>query len=242
MTATIDRATGAQAKKTPRAPKGAALVGGLPQVNLLPPEVKAARGLRVVKRMLALAVGVVALVIVLVFVWSVMQRSSAQDQLAQAQQETARLQAEEAKYAEVPQVQTQLEATRTARELGMSTEVLWKPYLDAITAVLPADVSFENVSLTSATPTEPAPLPAGPLEEPSIGRLTFTGRTATVPDVAAWVDALESVPGFADAWVTTATLDGAEAGSRYYAVTSSVQITDAALAQRFAAADAEEES
>lgn len=237
MTATLSAPPakrGKQPKQKGRGPLGP----GLPQVNLLPPEVRAARGLRVVKRWLVLSLVFLLVLIAGAYVWSLMERATAQDALAQAQAETARLQAEERQYAEVPLVLRSLDDTTTAREVGMSTEVTWKPYLDAITAVLPDDVSIESFTLGGATPMTAAPPPSSPLEAPSLGRLSLTGRTATVPDAAALIDALDSIPGFADAWVSSATVEGVD-GETYYLINATVQVTDAARALRFAAVEGE---
>ncbi|WP_136520034.1 MULTISPECIES: PilN domain-containing protein [Cellulomonas] len=215
-----------------------ALPPTLPQVNLLPPEVRDARDLRAMKRWLLLAVALVVAVCALAYVFVVIQGTQARDELARAEAETARLQDEQAQYAEVPLVLGQLNATRAARELGMSTEVPWKPYYEAITAVLPEGVSIDTLAFSGATPiTAPAP-PADPLQGPSVGQVQFTGRSSTVPDAAAWVDALNSVPGFADAWVSSAAVTDAE-GTVYYTVSSTVQVTEAAYSGRFAANDGE---
>ena len=206
----------------------------LPQVNLLPPEVRAARGLRKIKRWLAVGLVVTLLACAGVYALGLLAASQAADELVTAQDETARLQTEAAKYAEVPQVLSALDGATAVRTLGMATEVEWKGYLDAIAAVLPADVTIETLAITGATPMTPAALPADPLQGPSVGLITFTGQTTTLPDTAAWVDALNSVPGFADAWVSTATVGELEAAISY-TVASTVQFTDAAYAGRFAA-------
>lgn len=217
-------------------PRGTLIINGLPQVNLLPPEVKAARGLKVVKRLLALGLVLVVGLIALAYAGALIARSDAETALAEAQAETARLRAEEQRYAEVPLVLGALDNTLAARELGMSTEVLWKEHLDAVTAVLPENVSIETLTLTGATPMAlPAP-PASPLYAESVAELTFSGRTATVPDTAAWIDALNSIPGFSDAWVRAAEVQ-AEDGSVYYAVDSSVRVLQSAYAQRFVATE-----
>ncbi|HEY3547413.1 MAG TPA: hypothetical protein VGK17_15175 [Propionicimonas sp.] len=205
----------------------------LPQVNLLPPEVRAARGLKVVKRVLALALVGVLILIGGVYALSLLQRTAAENELADAQRETKQLQAQEDKYAEVPAVRTALDTTKHAREFAMSTEVQWSGYLAAITAVLPPDASVETFTLAGATPMALPELAASPLQAPSVGTLSFTGRTATVPDTAAWIDALNSVPGFSDAWVSSAVVEG-EDGNTYYTVLSTVQVTDQAYDHRFA--------
>ena len=205
----------------------------LPQVNLLPPEVRAARGLKVVKRILGLSLVGVLILIGGAYAASIMARAGAQDELADAQEDTLQLQAEESKYAEVPAVRKALDTTKMVRALGMATEVQWNGYLSAITAVLPVDASIETITLEAATPMSAPQAPASPLQGPSVGMLTFTGRSATLPDTAAWIDALNSVPGFSDAWVTSALVEGAD-GEPFYTVNSTVQVTAQAYAHRFA--------
>ncbi len=54
-----------------------------------------------------------------------------------------------------------------------------------------------------------------------------------MPDAAAWIDALNSIPGFGDAWVSNATLGGATATDAYYTVAATVQVRSSAFAHRF---------
>ncbi len=54
----------------------------------------------------------------------------------------------------------------------------------------------------------PTPLGDGgvatdPLVTPGVGSISFTGRADTMPDVAAWLDALNSIPGFSGATLTS---------------------------------------
>lgn len=211
---------------------GSALPMTLPQVNLLPPEVRAARGLRATKRWLALSLVLVLALCVGGYGLALVAASFADKELAEVQDETARLQAEQAQYSRVPQVLAALEQTRTARQVGMATDVQWKTYLDAITAVLPEKVSIDTFNVTVATPMTLPAGPSNPLQASGIGEVVFTGRTSTLPDTAAWVDALESVPGFASAWVTSVAVTSDDGGI-YYNVSSSVVVTEAVLSHRF---------
>ena len=208
----------------------------LPQVNLLPPEVRAARGLRVLKRWLAIGLVLIVMVCAGGYWFATMTVSDAETELVQAQADTARIRVDQAKYAEVPAVLAAVDTATSARALGMSTEVEWKGYLDAIAAVLPNDVSFETFSVVGATPMTAAALPTNPLQGPSVGQITLTSRTGTLPDTAAWLDALNSIPGFANAWSSAAIITANDKAT-YYTVESTVQFTDAAYAHRFAAAE-----
>jgi len=200
------------------------LTGGLPQVNLLPPEVRAARGLQQTKRYLVMALAATLVLCVGVVGWSKIEKSSADSDFQSAQDDTTRLLNEQKKYADVPKVLSALGNTELARQIGMGTDVDWQAYVGAITAVLPKDVSIDTLTVTGNTPMEAAK--AGvedPLQPQSVGTISFTGRTVTVPDTAAWIKALNSVPGFAGAWVSATQVAGDDHGD-YYSVASSVQL------------------
>jgi hypothetical protein len=218
----------------PRNKNGSGFVAGQPQVNLLPPEVRAARGLKTVKRLLVMALVLVVLLCGATVVFARNDKATAAAGLTTAQDKTTQLKAQEKKYADVPRVLGLLDNTTRARSIGMSTEVLWTPYYQAITAVLPQDVSFDTLQVTEADPMTAAPPPSTPLQAPSIGKIQFTARSKTLPDTAAWIDALNSIPGFGDAWVSSAQAQsGTSANDVYYNVTATVQVRNAALAHRF---------
>ncbi len=205
---------------------------GLPQVNLLPQEVRAARSLGIVKRWLGAGLAGTVVLVGLGYGAAQLSRSAADSELADAQAETARLKTEEAKYAEVPRVLTALGLTQQAREIGMSTEISWRTYLDTITAVLPPEVAIETFSLTGLAPSEPLPGTTDALQAPSVGSITFQGESRTVPDTAAWLEALATVPGFSDPWVSSVTVTERE-GTVFYSVTGSVQLDATTFAGRF---------
>lgn len=222
---------------TQRAPRSAPMNLGdltLPQVNLLPPEVRAARGLTVTKRILGVALIGVILLAGVGYVVALSVAGSATAGLVEAQGEAAGLKAEEAKYAEVPIVVNGLTRATEARTLGMSTEIQWKGYLDAIAAVLPPGASIDALTVTQESPLVAAVAPADPLNEQGVATVTFTGKASTLPDNAAWLDALNSIPTFYGATFSAETLEEVN-GSAQFSVTSTVQVSAAALSQRFAA-------
>lgn len=217
----------------PRAKKGTPTVlGGLPQVNLLPPEVRAARGLRNLKRWLALVLVVVLVLCLGVFALAKLAKAGADHELTLAQVETQRLQTEEQKYAEVPRVLGALQSATTARSIGMATDVSWSSYYAAVTAVLPANVSIDSLVVTTQG-TAANSAAANPLQAASVGQIQFNGRSTTVPNTAAWLDALNGVPGFANAWASNATITQSQNKTTYYNVSVTVQVTSAAFTHRF---------
>jgi hypothetical protein len=214
-----------------------ALAVGLPQVNLLPPEVNAARGLRKTKRVLLVAVAATVAGCVAVYGLAVSDAGKADDEYTAAQQRTSDLQAKQAKYREVPLVQGQLANATKALRLGMSTDIEWARYLGAITASLPKNISIDSFVVTAPTPMSPITLPADPLGGISFGSIQFTAKVDTLPDAAAWMDALDGVPGFSDSWVSTAQIGEDDTSDIHYAVAATVQLDIEAFSHRFDAVD-----
>ncbi len=211
------------------------LNAGLPQVNLLPPEVNAARGLRRLKRMLAFVLLGVVGVCALMVVYGLFDGQTAKGDLARAEEDARGLQRQlaEPKYAEVPKVMDALDGIADARPKAMATDVSWSEYVDAIAAVLPKGASIDDFSVTYATPMSGVGDPADPLQAPSLGQIAFTGRSVTVPDTAAWIVALNSIHGFNDAWVASAAVTGDQESGEYYRFSSTVQVSRLALTHRF---------
>lgn len=229
MSLTMTKAT-----KAPSRASGPGLgASSLPQVNLLPPEVRAARGLVNVKRWLAIALVIVVVAIGLVYVLAMLARNSAENTLATEQARTAELQTEVAKYDEVPRVLANLARTKDALQLGTSTEIQWKSYLDAITAVLPEGVSIDSFIVSQTTPWMAAVGPQDPLVTPGVANISFTVRATTLPNTAAWLDALDAIPNLSSPTLSMASLT-AETGEPYFAITTNVQVDATAVVPRFA--------
>ena len=204
----------------------------LPQVNLLPPEVKAARGLARTKRWLALAV-VLALVVSAGMVGKTMLDQDAADEaLAQAQARTAELQAEQARYAQVPLVLAAVDRAENARAIGMSTEVMWRQYFQALAWSAPPGVRIENLKIVSATPMVLPQAPADALSAQGVSAIAFTAQSATIIDTETWLRNLAQIPGFSDPWFSQAQLSEA-GGAPIYNVTAAVILTADAYELRF---------
>ena len=91
--------------------------------------------------------------------------------------------------------------------------------------------------MAQATPTTEAGLPADEVVAPGVGTITFATTVLALPDNAAWLDALNSVPGFYGATATSESLSEDE-GVAGYTVTSTVQVDQTAFARRFVPAPA----
>jgi Tfp pilus assembly protein PilN len=204
----------------------------LPQVNLLPGDVRQARTLGAVKRWLLVSAGVTAVAVGTVAGVAHLQGQSAASDLAQAEAEFASLQVEQGPFSQVTDVRAELERLRSARDFGVRQEILWSVHLGAVSAVTPPGVGIVTLDYQGATPLAAAPASTDPLIVSGLGTLSFTALAADLPDTAAWSDALETVPGLRDARVTA--MNRADAGGRFrYEISGTIQVDERALAHRF---------
>jgi Tfp pilus assembly protein PilN len=213
---------------------GIDLTGGarMPRVNLLPPEILQGRKLRRTKSLLAGSLVVVVAAIGVGYVSQVDAKNSAQDELTQTQAEGARLQAEQAKYADVPKTIAAIDAAEASRELAMSQDVEWYRTLTNFSLALPQNVWFESLSLQLAGSADAAAAPAASGTAAGIGVLTVEGHAKSHPDVATWLDVLARQPGMADAYFSQSTRT--KVGSTPVVdFSSTATITDEALSHRY---------
>ncbi|TFD30538.1 hypothetical protein [Cryobacterium cryoconiti] len=207
----------------------ALVVGGSPWVDLLPPEVHHQRRAKAVRRRLGLGVvGVLAIVIVSTGA-SIVLGIQAQALLASEQALTPALLAEQTKYVEVRTVQNEVDLIQAAQQVGVSTEIDWKKYLEGVQAILPASVTIETVAVDSATPLALYGQPTAPLQGARVATVSFTAKSSVLPDVPAWLESLATLPGFADALPGSV----ARADDGVYTVAITMHVNDAAYAQRF---------
>lgn len=224
MTAVVDKPRSAKAPR-PAEPFW-------PQVNLLPPEVAAARGLRAVKRWLLLGLVGVLVVCAAAYGFALTVKSTADTDLLTARNETVALQTEVGQYAEVPRVQGLLASGELAKTQALADEVLWSNYVGAIAVTLPGDTRLESFTASGRTPMADLAVSSDALAHGGVGRIVMIARTPVIPDAAAWVDALDALPGLADTKVNTATIAEND-GTVFYRTTVTVEVTSDALAQRF---------
>lgn len=223
-----------------RPKKGVALgAPRLPQVDLLPPEVRSGREFAAFKRWVMIGLVCVVLITVAVFAWATMVQAEAEAHLAETQDHAAALSKEKASYSEVTRVLKSISDITEAREHGLSTEVSWTPYVDAIAAVLPKNVEISTFQVEQSTPEEPVLLAAEQLSHSGVGRMLVIANSPTLPVASEWLEALESIPGFTDATLQSSTITDVD-GNTFYEVTSTVQVDERALANRFVEAPDEQ--
>lgn len=207
----------------------ALIVGGEPWVDLLPPEVQRQRRAKAVRSRLGLGViGVFAIVIVGTGA-STALAIQAQSQLAAEQALTPGLIAEQTMYLEVRSLQNEVDLVTAAQQVGVSTEIDWKNYLDGVQAILPSSVTISTVAVDSASPLALYGQSTAPLQGARVATVSFTAESAVLPDVPTWLDSLATLPGYADALLGSVT----RAEDGVYTVAITMHVNDAAYARRF---------
>ncbi|WP_026374001.1 hypothetical protein [Agrococcus lahaulensis] len=179
------------------------MLGAQPVVNLLPPEVLAARRSRAVRRV------VVAAAVVLVVgagggaAAARVQAIAAEVELAGAQARTAALIAQQGEFGDVLAVEAEIAERVAARHVVTSTEIEWRSMIDAFLATLPPDATLTSVAAEGSSPMALHAQPIAPLQGARVATLTFTVESdARLPQV---LDALATLPGFVDAQVPVVT-------------------------------------
>lgn len=206
------------------------IIGGEPRVDLLPPEVAARRKGKALRKSLSVAVMVVIVLVGAGVVAAFWHAAGSQAKLESAQTRTLDLLTDQAKYAEVLQVQAEVNTATAAREVGASTEVDWNDYLQKIRAILPADVVIETVSVISASPLVPFEQAKAPLQAQRVATLMIAVTSPSLPAVPRWLEALQALPGYTDA--TPGSIK--RAAENEYEVNLTLHIDGGAYSNRFA--------
>jgi hypothetical protein len=207
----------------------ALILGGEPRINLLPPEVAAEAADRALRRKLILATAGILVLVVIGVGGAFLHATSSALRLVAAQADTTELLSEQSKYVAVRQVEAQVQTALAARAVGGWTEVDWQAYLQGIRAVLPTDVGIDAVGVDSTSPLTIFAQPTTPLQEARVATLTVTMASPGLPAVPQWLDALETLPGMADA--VAGSITAADTGG--YTVVVTMHIDSDAFSGRF---------
>jgi Tfp pilus assembly protein PilN len=207
----------------------------LPRINLLPPEVHAARRTRKVQLGLGAGVALVALAIGGFYLMEVQDANSAQDQLATVKAQSTTLQAQQAQYADVPKTLAAIDAAESARQTAMSQDVQWYRYLHDLSYVTPKNAWFTTleISLTApATATAGAANATSAATSGGIATVSVTGNAKQHNDVASWLDAATRETGWTQAYFTNSEKTDIN-GATFVKFTSTATVTDDALSHRY---------
>jgi Tfp pilus assembly protein PilN len=186
----------------------ASRVATLPRVNLLPPEIAEAAKFRRLQTLLGVAVGATVLLVAGLWVMARSETATAQENLTQAQAQTAQLQAQVNQYANVPQTAAELATAQQQLARAMAPEVRWSFYLNDLSLTIP-----DGVRLSTLTMSEPlaAALGSGAPPQPTtgvegglgIGSIAYTGSATSFDAVAKWLQVQDHEWGVTEPWAST---------------------------------------
>ncbi|HEX2294788.1 MAG TPA: PilN domain-containing protein [Actinomycetota bacterium] len=207
------------------------------RIDLLPSAYQERRRER---RNLALVVVASMLVLLLIIGWWVLlgtQVSSEKDRLADAQRTNQSLQAQIAELSRFADLQAEVATKQQALVTVMTGDVDWPRVMTEIAMVIPGEVWLTTLTASAgqtegAAPvgTESAPIRVS--DQVPFGRISFQGRSLTMPGVAKWLVSLRNVREFAAIWLNTATAGGEE-GAETVDFDSTLELSDRAASRRF---------
>lgn len=205
------------------------LAGGfglLPRVNLLPPEIAERAAFRRIQGMLGVAVLVVLLLVGLVVMAASRSVTSAEEELAASQTETARLKKQQAAFANVGAIYAAADAAQAQLVTAMGDEMRFSQLLTDLSLSIPSSVWVGNVSL-SATP--PGTSMSG---TPTVGSFSVSGIGFSHEDVALWLESVANLKTYTDPYFSSSS--EALLGKRKIVnFSSTASITPAALSGRY---------
>lgn len=216
-----------------------------PRVNLMPEAVAAEA--RVHRAKMSMVAAVVASVVAVGALYFMAYGSvnGAQDQLDAATAQSATLNAELTKYADVPKVQAQLASTRTQVSQALGADVRWSFLLNNLSLTMPPGaslVSFQGTIKQTVAGAAAATTPTGDnafvsvLGHQGIGSVSYSGEALGYPQVAAFLDSQAKQNSLMDSYVNSVTVNtetsgaGAGEGVTFKSVAT---ITDKALSHRY---------
>ena len=209
-------------------------VGGLPRVDLLPPEVRAERHSGVVVRRAWMGVVGAAVVVAIAAGGATLGSIEANDELLASQAETQQLLIEQGRYTAVREVKADIQLLTAAQTVAGAAEIPWPSYLAQIQATLPDGVTVSTITIDQASPIADYEQSDTPLQGARVGTVTFTAQSATLPSVPDWLDGLATLPGYTDATPGTVALE-----EGVYEATVTMHIDQGAFSNRFAPTESE---
>lgn len=210
------------------------LVGntGFPSANLLPNIIKVRREVaHAKKRALLMVLAVLGLMVAMIGLTSVQQRS-ADAAKAQAQAQLDAALAQKQRYSYVPAVYLAVSNARAELANAMGQEVQVSRLMEGLASLQPADVSLLTWTATVGPATD-SELQADQDVLPGVGAVTITGEARSMEGIAVWLDRIRANPDYASPVLNQvgSTAEG------IYTFDASAELTDQALSGRFVEAD-----
>ena len=211
----------------------------MPRVNLIPPEIAERALFRKVQIGLGVGVAAAVGVVGLLTLSASHGVSSAQESLDQATQQSAKLAAQKATYANVTAMRDAAAAAQAQLTTAMGQEVRYSQLMHDLSLSVPSTVWLKSMTLTQAAPaatsgaavgTPGAAAPAA--SATSIGTVSFTGVGFDHNDLALWLESLAGLKAYNNPYFSSST--EALLGQRKVVnFASTTNLTSAALSGRY---------
>jgi len=207
------------------------------RANLLPQDIIDKRRLRETKRVMAIGLAVLVVLLVAWYGFAMLQTRQAKSDLSSAQETTISLQHQQQQFGPLVAAQAQSAAIKSELTKLMVGDLQWKDLLATVRSNAKGGVVITGVSATMTSGAASAPgnvtaLGLGVLNQSGkqqVGTLTIDGTAPDKNAVAAYIDSLAKVTGLASPF--PASLTGQKGALTFSA---SVIITSDALGGRYA--------
>jgi Tfp pilus assembly protein PilN len=181
------------------------------------------------------------LVLLLVIGWWLLlgaQVNSERDKLAEAQRTNEALDAEIQALEEFARLETEVSTKRQALVTVMTGDVDWPAVMTEVAMVIPGEVWLTTMSGSAGTTEGAAPVgtesaPIRVSDEAPFGRISFQGKSLTMPGVAKWLVSLRNVKEFAAIWLNTATVAEVTGQVEIVDFDSTLELSDEAASRRY---------
>ncbi len=202
--------------------------------DLTPPELTESRRLKVLRKLIALCLGVVIVLCAAGFGLAYTKSSAASDSLDAANARTTSLTREQHKFNNVTQIQAATKSIDTQIATLMTSDVDAAALLSTVRAALPGSMSLTSVNVTLAAGPGGSPAATTPSLDtsglPTIGTLTLNGSAQTLTDLATYVRKLVTLRGLVNVVPSSNTAGTTGAGAQW---TVTMQLTDQLYTHRY---------
>ena len=166
-----------------------------------------------------------------------MQISGERDKLAEVQTQNSRLESQIAELERFAQLEQEVQDKQIALETVMAGDVDWPAVMTELAMVVPGEVWLRefrgSAGMTEGATqvgTETAVVRIN--EETPFGRVSFTGRSLTMPGVAKWLIGLGKVKDFEATWLEDATEEEVEE-QLVIGFTNTIEFNERVASERF---------
>lgn len=196
----------------------------MPQINLLPPEIRARgreRRLLVIGALVGLGVLVVLGIVLLVQQNTI---SNEEEELERLRAREADLRAQVAELQEFGQLKASIDSKRQVLASALTNDVAWSRFLNDLSLIIPDDSWLTSLQLSGSVGQAPNGVQ-------SFGNVTFQGFVFDFPGLAGWLTRTDQIDGLTFVYLTT----GAKqelAGQQVVSFGANANITESLLSGR----------